>query len=357
MSKQKIPKLEKQKIRDLTKRFVGQYSISPVIIVVSAAAALMLMTWLIRDVLKVEHIYAAASFELIGVVVVLIGFLIPFNIVLYRRRVREVITLSQAIQRVAGGDFKSRIPTDKKSSITPIYEDFNKMCDELESVQILRNDFINNYSHEFKTPIASINGFAELLIQKKDMPQQDRRQYLEIIADESARLSKFATDTTLLSRLSSQQIVTDMEVYDLGEQLRQCSIILSPKWLEKQQDFVGEIVPVKFRGNKEMMQHLWLNLMDNAVKYTPEGGSITVSNRVEDGKIVVEIADSGEGISEDAIAKLFTPYFQEDSSRSRHGLGLGLSIVKRIIELCEGEISVESCQGCGSTFTVKLPLK
>jgi len=356
MSRQKTYKLEKQKIRNITKRFVGQYSISPVIIVVAAAAALMLMTWLIRDVLKVEHIYAAASFELIGVVTVLIGFLIPFNIVLYRRRVREVITLSQAIQRVAGGDFRSRIPTDKQSSITPIYEDFNKMCDELESVRLLRNDFINNYSHEFKTPIASINGFAELLMQKKDMSEDARQQYLGIIADESARLSKFATDTTLLSRLSSQQIVTDMEVYDLGEQLRQCSIILSPKWLEKQQDFVGEIVSVNFRGNKEMMQHLWLNLMDNAVKYTPEGGSITVGNRVEGGSIVVEITDSGEGISEEAIGKLFTPYFQEDISRSKQGLGLGLSIVERIIELCEGEIAVESRRGCGSTFTVKLPL-
>jgi len=356
MSKQKVYKLEKQKIRNITKRFIGQYSISPVIILLAAAAALMLMTWLIRDVFKVEHIYAAASFELIGVVLVLAGFLIPFNIVLYRRRVREVTTLSQAIQRVAGGDFKSRIPTDKKSSITPIYEDFNKMCDELQSVQLLRNDFINNFSHEFKTPIASINGFAELLIQKKDMSAKEHRQYLEIIADESARLSKFASDTTLLSRLSSQQIVTDMEIYDLSEQLRQCSIILSHKWLAKGQEFVGELVPAKFYGNKEMMQHLWINLMDNAVKYTPEGGSITVRNRVEDDSIVVEIADSGEGIREESIDKLFTPYYQEDSSRSKQGLGLGLSIVQRIIELGEGEITVQSAQGCGSTFTVKLPL-
>lgn len=355
MSRSKTPKLEKQKIRNLTKRFIGQYSISPIIIVISAAAAFMLMTWLIRDVLEVEHIYAAAGFELIGIVVALVGFLIPFNIVLYRRRAREVITLSQAIQRVAGGDFESRIPTDKKSQITPIYEDFNKMCDELESVKILRNDFINNYSHEFKTPIASINGFAELLLEKKDLSEQDKRQYLEIIADESARLSKFASNTTLLSRLSSQQIVSDLETYDLGEQLRQCSIILSYKWLEKKQNFAGELMSADFKGNKEMMQHLWLNLMDNAIKYTPEGGSIVVRNRIEKDVIVVEITDSGEGISEENLEKLFDPYFQGDSSHSRQGLGLGLAIAERIVELCGGEILVESRQGYGTTFTVKLP--
>lgn len=356
MSKPKIPKLEKQRLRNLTKRIRGQYSIPPVIIVLAAAAALLLMTWLIRDVLGIQHIYAAAGFELLGVVIVLVCFLIPFNIVLYRRRAKEVMTLSHAIRRVAGGNFKSRIPTDRKDQITPIYEDFNKMCDELESVQILRNDFINNYSHEFKTPIASINGFAELLL-KKDLSEEDRRQYLEIIADESARLSKFASDTTLLSKLSVQQIVTDIETYDLGEQLRQCTIILSYKWLDRNQDFSAELTPVMFRGNKEMMQHLWINLMDNAIKYTPAGGSIVVCNRVEDDHIIVEVSDTGEGISEEAQSKLFTPYFQGDSSHSRQGLGLGLSIANRIVELCGGEISVKSWIGEGSTFTIKLPIQ
>lgn len=354
MSKPKIPKLEKQRIRNLTKKIRGQYSIPPVIIVLAAAATLFLMTWLIRDVLGIQHIYAAAGFELIGVVAILLGFLIPFNIILYRRRAKEVMTLSHAIRRVAGGNFKSRIPTHKKDQMTPIYEDFNKMCDELESVQILRNDFINNYSHEFKTPIASINGFAELLL-KKDLPEADRRQYLEIIADESARLSKFASDTTLLSKLSVQHIVTDLETYSLDEQLRQCTIILSYKWLDKNQDFTAELNPAMFRGNKEMMQHLWINLMDNAIKYTPEGGSITVRNSIEDNYIIVEVIDTGEGIGEEAQKKLFAPYFQGDSSHSRQGLGLGLSIANRILELCEGEISVKSSIGEGSIFTVKLP--
>ena len=230
------------------------------------------------------------------------------------------------------------------------------MCDELQSVQILRNDFINNYSHEFKTPIASIKGFAELLLDR-DIPAEDQKQYLKIIADESDRLSKLASNTTLLSRLSSQQIITDVEVYDLGAQLRECCIILSGKWLDKDISFDGEDIPyVEFRGNKAMMQHLWINLLDNSIKYTPEGGGIKVSLSEQDGRAVVKISDTGEGISDEAKARLFIPYFQADTSHSKEGLGLGLAIVMRIVELCKGSIHVDSKIGEGSTFTVTLPL-
>lgn len=350
------PKWDSQSLKRIINRARAQFSLQPVFIILAAAAALMLMTWLIRDVIGVEHIYAAAGFELIGVVIVLMALLLPVNIILYRRRVREIVTLSEAIRRVAGGDFESRIPTEKKTAITPIYEDFNLMCDELQSVQILRNDFINNYSHEFKTPIASIKGFAELLMDRK-LSAEDQRQYLKIIADESDRLSKLASNTTLLSKLSTQQIVSDVEVYDLGAQLRECSILLSGKWLDKDIAFDGEDIPsVMYRGNKAMMQHLWINLLDNSIKYTPDGGEIKVSLEQDGDSAVVKIADSGEGISDEAKARLFIPYFQGDSSHSKEGLGLGLAIVQRIVELCKGNISVDSKLGAGSTFTVKLPL-
>lgn len=350
------PKWSSQTIRRLIKRARAQFSLQPILIILAAAAALMIMTWLIRDVLGVEHIYAAASFELIGIVAVLLAILLPFNIVLYRRRVREIVTLSDAIQRVAGGDFESRISTEKKTGITPIYEDFNKMCDDLQSVQILRNDFINNYSHEFKTPIASIKGFAELLMEK-DLPEADQKQYLKIIADESGRLSKLASNTTLLSKLSTQQIVTGVEEYDLGAQLRECSILLYGKWMGKDISFDGENLPsLTYRGNKEMMQHLWINLIDNSIKYTPQGGEIRVSLEREGDYAVARIADNGEGISDEAKSRLFIPYFQAETSHSKDGLGLGLAIVMRIVELCKGSIHVDSKIGEGSTFTVKLPL-
>ena len=355
-AKDGAPKRYSKSLKRIINRARAQFSLQPVFIILAAAAALMLMTWLIRDVIGVEHIYAAAGFEVIGVAIALMALMLPVNIVLYRRRVREIVTLSEAIRRVAGGDFESRIPTEKKTGITPIYEDFNLMCDELQSVQILRNDFINNYSHEFKTPIASIKGFAELLMDKK-LPAEDQKQYLKIIADESGRLSKLASNTTLLSKLSSQQIVSDVEEYDLGAQLRECSILLSGKWLEKDISFDGEDIPaMRYRGNKAMMQHLWINLLDNSVKYTPERGEIRVSLAEEDGMAVIRISDTGEGISDEARARLFIPYFQGDTSHSKEGLGLGLSIVLRIVELCKGSINVDSEMGKGSTFTVKLPL-
>lgn len=339
----------------LARRQLPQLLMQSFAIVLTAIGSFMLMTWIIRDLLDVKHIYASAGLELAGMLGFLTILLVPMITVLYRRRAREVVTLSEAIRKVAAGDYSTRITEQKRAQMKPIYDDFNKMCAELESVKLLRNDFINSYSHEFKTPIASINGFASLVLEK-DLPEDEQKEYLKIIVDESARLSNLATSSILLSKLTSQTIVTDIEEYDLGEQLRECSIILSGTWLKKNMNFDVSLESVMYRGNKEMMQHMWINLLDNAVKYTPEGGKITVLVREENGYAIVKIMDTGEGISKDIQKSLFDPYFQGDSSHSRQGLGLGLSIVKRIVELCKGTISVRSTLGEGSEFTVILPM-
>ncbi len=360
--KKEKPKKSKKKteigmeqLKKSTRRILPQLLMQSFAVVLTAIGSFMLMTWIIRDLLDVKHIYAAAGFELLGMIGFFIIVLVPMITVLYRRRAREVVTMSKAIQKVAAGDYSTRITEYKRAQMKPIYDDFNKMCAELESVKMLRNDFINSYSHEFKTPIASINGFASLVLEK-DMPEDEQREYLKIIVDESARLSNLATNTILLSKLSSQSIVSDIEEYDLGEQLRECSVILSGKWLKKNMEFDVALDHVMYRGNKEMMQHMWINLLDNAVKYTAEGGKVSVSVYAENGYAIVKIADTGEGINNDIQKYLFDPYFQGDSSHSRQGLGLGLSIVKRIVELCKGTISVRSTPGEGSVFTVILPL-
>ena len=339
----------------LARRQLPQLLMQSFAIVLTAVGSFMLMTWIIRDLLDVKHIYAAMGLELAGMLGFLTLVLVPMITVLYRRRAREVVTLSEAIRKVAAGDYSTRITEYKRAQIKPIYEDFNKMCAELESVKLLRNDFINSYSHEFKTPIASINGFASLVLEK-DLPEEEQKEYLKIIVDESSRLSNLATSTILLSKLTAQSIVTDIEEYDLGEQLRECSIILSGKWLQKNMEFDVSLDHVMYSGNKEMMQHLWINLLDNAVKYTPEGGKVTVSVSEENGYAIVKIADTGEGMSKEVRDHLFDPYFQGDSSHSRQGLGLGLSIVKRIVELCKGTITVRSKVGEGSIFTVILQM-
>lgn len=344
-----------QQLAKVARRQLPQLLMQSFAIVLTAVGSFMFMTWLIRDLLDVKHIYASAGLELAGMLGFFTILLVPMITVLYRRRAREVVTLSEAIQKVAAGDYSTRITEHKRAQMKPIYDDFNKMCDELESVKLLRNDFINSYSHEFKTPIASINGFASLVLEK-DLPEDEQKEYLKIIVDESARLSNLATSTILLSKLTAQTIVTDIEEYDLGEQLRECSVILSGTWLKKNMAFDVSLAQVMYKGNKEMMQHMWINLLDNAVKYTPEGGRVTVLVREENGYAIVKIKDTGEGISKDIQKSLFDPYFQGDSSHSRQGLGLGLSIVKRIVELCKGTISVRSTIGEGSEFTVILPM-
>ena len=347
--------MNKKVIARIRGRIFTQILIQFVVAIVTALSTFFFMTWLVADLLDIRNIYLAAFYETLGTMVMMIIVLVPLNTAVYRRRKRELNTLSNAIQRVAGGDYKARIPLEKAGQMLPIYEDFNKMCAELESVRILRNDFINSYSHEFRTPIASINGFAELLLEK-ELPEKEQRQYLEIISEESERLTKLAGNTILLSKLSSQQIITDLEEYDLSEQIRQCSIILSKSWMDKKIDFNGEFSSVKYLGNKELMQHLWLNILGNAVKYTPVGGEITVSVQKEGDHVSVIVSDTGEGISEKTLEHLFDPYYQGDSSHSRQGLGLGLSIAQRITELCRGTISVESKVSEGSIFKVALPL-
>ena len=197
--------MNKKVIARIRGRIFTQILIQFVVAIVTALSTFFFMTWLVADLLDVRNIYLAAFYETLGTMVMMIIVLVPLNTAVYRRRKRELNTLSDAIQRVAGGDYTARIPLEKAGQMLPIYEDFNKMCAELESVRILRNDFINSYSHEFRTPIASINGFAELLLEK-ELPEKEQRQYLEIISEESERLTKLAGNTILLSKLSSQQI-------------------------------------------------------------------------------------------------------------------------------------------------------
>ena len=336
-------------------RLMPQIILQSSLMLVTALLSFIFMTWLVNDVFMVDDTYVAAGYEMLGCLIIMVLVLVPLNTVVYRRRARELSALSKAIAQVAGGDYSTKIPIEKGSALKPVYEDFNKMCAELDSVQLLRNDFINSYSHEFRTPIASINGFASLLLEKELKPQEQRK-YLEIIVDESARLSKLASNTILLSRLSSQQIVTDTEEYDLSEQLRQCSIILSPKWMEKKLEFSGEFPSLNYRGNKEMMQHLWLNLIDNAIKYTPQAGEISLSLEKKGDMAVVTVSDSGPGIDEEDRKHLFEPYYQAEGTHASQGLGLGLAIARRIVELCRGQIRVESEPGLGSRFIVSLPL-
>lgn len=292
----------------------------------------------------------------LGTIIPMCIILIPLNINLSRVIYRSVTRLTQGIEDIGEGKFETRLEASKGGVFAHTYESFNKTAEELSNVTKLKNDFINNYSHEFKTPISSISGFSKLLLEHDDLTDEEIKSYLKIINVESNRLADMANSTIMLSKLNNQQIVTDKTEYELDEQLRMCIIILTEEWTKKNIEISSELDSVIYNGNADMMSRLWLNLIGNAVKYTPENGEIEVRLKKSDGEITVEISDTGIGMDEETRNRIFDQYYQGETAHSGAGLGLGLPICKRIVELCGGKITVKSVPDEGSTFTVTLPV-
>lgn len=258
--------------------------------------------------------------------------------------------LVMAINRVSDGDYNTKISYKRLDSFNTVYEKFNKMTDELNSVKTLREDFIRDFSHELKTPIASINGFANLLLEG-NISEEERTQVIKIIADESARLSNLAETILMLSKLESQQFIGEDKLFRLDVQLKDCIILLQNRWEQAGLTIETDLDPVKYSGDEKLLKQVWLNLLSNAIKFTPSGGTVTVKLYTEGSHAIVTVADTGIGIPQESLPKIFDKYYQV---RPGKGNGLGLAICKRICSLCGGEISVESDEGKGSVFKVKL---
>ena len=263
----------------------------------------------------------------------------------------------EATERISKGDFKVHIQEsfDEKSDFGMLQRSFNHMARELDGIEMFRKDFINNFSHEFKTPIVSIQGFAHQL-QAGGLTPEEEREYIRIIAAESDRLAKMATNILLLSKLENQAIVTEQTEFWLDEQLRTCLVLLEKQWGPKNIELNIELEEVKYQFNEDMLSHVWLNLFNNAIKFTPEGGTVSCSLRSEPDHIIVEISDTGIGMTEETRCHIFDKFFQGDTSHTGDGNGIGLTIVSRILFLCKGSIDVRSKPGQGSTFTVTLPV-
>ena len=266
---------------------------------------------------------------------------------------RETIRVAK---KIGEGDFSVRVHDDDGIfEVAELQEAFNAMADDLEKTEIFRKDFISNFSHEFKTPIVSIRGFAHQL-RYGDLSEERREEYLEIIARESDRLTHMASRILLLSQYENQTIVGGKTAYDLDEQLRHCILLLEKEWDKKGLNLNLELDTVRCYANEEMLAELWVNLFGNAVKFTPEGGTIGVTLRESGQNAIVTISDTGIGMSEAVRARIFDKFYQGDSSHKSEGNGIGLTLVRRIVELCGGEITVESIENEGSTFTVTLPI-
>lgn len=270
---------------------------------------------------------------------------------------RPVKQLSDATREVKRGNFRVRVEQDTArplSEMGELVKNFNEMVRELDGIELLRNDFINNFSHEFKTPIVSIRGFAHEL-QHGGLEESQRQEYAKIIAEESDRLAKLSTNVLELSKLENQQIVINKSEFFLDEQLRQCILLREKEWTEKNLDIIPELESMRFFGNEEILAHIWTNLIGNAIKFTPENGEVRIRLWETDTHVTVEIADTGIGMTDEVKQHIFEKFYQGDASHHRDGYGIGLTMAARAAALCGGHVSVESTPGKGSTFTVLLP--
>ena len=271
----------------------------------------------------------------------------------------RISRISHGMREVARGNFKERVPEkDKKNSPTEFGElerSFNQMASDLDGIEIFRNDFINDFSHEFKTPIVSIRGFARQL-QSENLSEEQKNEYVNIIISESERLVNMSSNVLLLSKLENQQIVSDKHELDLDEQIRRSILLLEKDWSEKEIDLDIDLDEIKINFNEEMLSHVWINLISNAIKFTEVGGRIEISLKEREGMAIFSIKDNGIGMSDEVKERIFEKFYQGDRSHTTSGNGIGLNIVQRIISLARGAISIESTLGEGSKFTVTIPL-
>lgn len=299
--------------------------------------------------------------------VVVLGYwaVVALGLTLYtRREIRNVYetpmqNLAEATTRVANGDFSVYVPTihsaDHYDYLDIMILDFNKMVAELGSIETLKTDFVSNVSHEMKTPIAIIKNYAELL-QSDHITEAERKEYAAIVEDAAGRMSTLISNILRLNKLEHQRITASIQPYDLTRQLYDCILqfetVLDEKELELDVDTEDR---VRVNADESLMELVWNNLLSNAVKFTGHGGTVRVVQRTSGSTVKVTISDTGCGMSDETVKHIFDKFYQGDTSHSGEGNGLGLALVKRVLELMDGDISVESTEGEGSSFTVTLP--
>ncbi len=321
-----------------------------------SAGLLTGVSFLFLDVMGIFPIYALAPI-LSPLIALFVSSVIGTSIsaVASEKVLKPLNQLIKATKVVSTGDFSVRVEEiNSHSEIAELLKNFNHMTEELGSIEMFRNDFINNFSHEFKTPIVSIRGFAKQL-QKDNLSTEKRKEYTDIIISESERLINMSANVLLLTKFENQQFITNKKEYELDEQIRNCIILLEKQWSKNNIEINLDLEPVRIYSNAEMLSHLWINLIENAIKYSNDNGHVAIRLHETVDDIQFKISNDGNGMDDNTLKHIFDKFYQGDKSHAVRGNGLGLSIVKRIVELCKGEIAVESKIGQSTTFTVKLP--
>ena len=290
----------------------------------------------------------AAIAMIFGAMLTLLAIKLPF---------RPILELMAAMDKLAEGDFHTRVKArflqQKHPGLLALTQSFNKMAEQLENTEMLRSDFINNFSHEFKTPIVSIAGFAKLL-RRGNLPEAEQTEYLAIIEEESLRLSYMATNVLNLTKIENQSILSDTAEYNVSEQLRASVLLLEEEWSRKDLELEMDFDEYRIVANEEMMKQVFINLLDNAMKFAPVNGTVRVDVTQDHRHTRIAISNNGPVIPPEIREKIFRKFYQGDESHAAKGNGIGLAIVRRVADLHGGRVEVDSDEAW-TTFTVILP--
>ncbi|MGQ4245017.1 HAMP domain-containing sensor histidine kinase [Enterococcus casseliflavus] len=287
---------------------------------------------------------------ILAILSVIVGTVV--STIISRIPLKPVNQLINGMRKLAGGDYSTKIDLGRSPIGKDVSQNFNLMAKELSTTELLRTDFVNNLSHEFKTPIVSISGFAKLL-RKKNLSEKEN-EYLDIIISESERLADMSTNLLNLAKIENQNILTDTIVLNLSEQIRESILILESKWQSKKIIVNINFSEVFLVANERLLKQVWINLIENSIKFSPEGSEITISINDDTDLVKISILNKGPKIESNDINRIFNKYWKADLSHTTEGTGVGLSIVKKIIELHHGKIEVDSTSD-RTVFDVFLP--
>ena len=325
------------------------------------SCCMMLFISILADTMELtltpDNVATAAKVTFLNVILITLIFKLADYI---RRKImveRPTRSITEATEKIMSGDFTVRIKPMQNPGLegfNQIAEAINRMAEELSSVETLRTDFIANVSHEMKTPLAAMQNYGTLL-QTPDLSDDKRIEYAKGVTDGSRRMADMMTNILKLNRLENQQIYPQVTEFDLGEQLCECLLQYESEWEKAKIEIDTDIAEnVRVKADAELLSHVWNNLFSNAFKFTPSGGMVTVSLTATEHYAVVKVTDTGCGMTPEVGAHIFEKFYQGDTSHSVQGNGLGLALVKRVVDIMQGEISVESAVGKGSAFTVKI---
>lgn len=303
------------------------------------------------DFQGVDEIYRVPLFTF-ALISTVLGTLLAF--LFGKLPMKPILRICEASDRIAAGDYSVRLDLKGPEQFVQLSDSFNHMAAELDSVEVLRSDFVNSFSHEFKTPIVSIRGFAKML-KRDDLTPEEREEYLDTIIAESDRLAELSTNVLNLTKIEQQTILTGKTELNLSEELRLAIALLAEKWQEKQLSFDFDCGEVYLTGNRELLKQVWINLLDNAIKFSPAGETISIRLQRTVSSVIVSISNKSAPLGEEELRHLFDKFYQADRSHATRGSGLGLAIVKRIVELHSGSVSAENGSHADVVFRVVLP--